>query len=495
MARRSTFAATTAGKSFCPLPPVPSRRASLKAAVDNKRQRQSAPEEVAETGAHQTAPKDRADVPNQPASSVELLDALQRDAFGYFLHEINPANGLVADKTQQDAPASIAAVGFALAAYPVGVERAWMTRAEAVERTLAVLRFFWTSLQGTAPHATGYKGFYYHFLDMKTGRRAGRCELSTIDTAFLLAGMLTAASYFDQDDEDEQEVRRLADALYRRADWQWAQNRGATITHGWKPEHGFLKYRWKGYDEALLLYALGLGSPTYPLPEASYAAWTATYQWRELYGHEFLYGGSLFIHQYSHLWIDFRGIQDVYMRGKGIDYFENSRRATYVQQQYAIHNPHAFVGYGPCFWGLSASDGPGWTVRQVAGVKRRFFDYVARGVPDGPDDGTIAPWAVVASLPFAPEIVLPTARHFQEVYPQTTGKYCFKCSFNLTFPHQSPGPPGWVSRFHYGINLGPVVLACENFRSGLLWRLTCQCPYLVAGLRRAGFCGGWLGDT
>jgi len=421
-----------------------------------------------------------------------MLEALQRDAFSYFLHETNPANGLVADKTQRDAPASIAAVGFALAAYPVGVERAWITRAEAIERTLAVLRFFWTSLQGTAPDATGHKGFYYHFLDMQTGRRAGRCELSTIDTAFLLAGMLTAASYFDQDDEAEQEIRTLADALYRRADWQWAQNRGAAVTHGWKPERGFLKYRWNGYDEALLLYTLGLGSPTFPLPDASYAAWIATYQWRELYGHEFLYGGSFFIHQYSHLWIDFQGIQDFFMRGKGSDYFENSRRATHVQQQYAIHNPRAFVGYGPCFWGLSASDGPGRTVRQVAGIKRRFFDYVARGVPDGPDDGTVALWAVVASLPFAPDIVLPTVRHFQEVYPQVTGKYCFKCSFNLTFPQQSPGQPGWTSQFHFGINLGPVVLACENFRSGLLWRLTRRCPYIVAGLRRAGFTNGWL---
>ena len=295
--------------------------------MDNKRQKQSSREEAAETGAQEAAPRHLANYPKQPASSEEMLDALQRDAFGYFLHETNLANGLVADKTQPDAPASIAAVGFALAAYPVGVERSWMTRAEAVERTLAVLRFFWNSPQGTAPDATGYKGFYYHFLDMKTGRRAGRCELSTVDTGFLLAGMLTAAIYFDQDGEDEREIRTLADALYRRADWQWAQNGGATITHGWKPESGFLKYRWEGYDEALLMYALGLGSPTYPLPKESYPACTSTYQWREIYGHEFLFGSSLFIHQFSHLWIDFRGIQDDFMRDKGIDYFENSRRA------------------------------------------------------------------------------------------------------------------------------------------------------------------------
>ena len=433
-----------------------------------------------------------ANYPDQPAGREVMLNALQRDAFGYFLHETNPENGLVMDRTEPDAPASIAAVGFALATYPVGVERLWMTRAAATERTLAVLRFFWTSPQGTASDATGYQGFYYHFLDMKTGRRAGGCELSTIDTAFLLAGMLTSAIYFDQDCADEREIRTLADALYRRTNWQWARNGGATVTHGWKPETGFLKYRWEGYDEAMLVYLLGLGSPTYPLPDESYSAWISTYEWTDIYGHEFLYGSSLFIHQFSHVWIDFRGIQDVFMRGKGIDYFENSRRATQVQQQYAIRNPLAFTGYGQYFWGLTASDGPGWTVRKVHDLDRPFFDYVARGVPYGPDDGTIAPWAVVASLPFAPEIVLPTILHFKEVYPQITGKYCFKCSFNLTFPHEPGGNPGWTSLFHYGINLGPVVLMCENFRSGLLWRLTRRCPYLVTGLRRAGFVNGWL---
>ena len=433
-----------------------------------------------------------ADYPNQPANTDDMLDALQRDAFEYFRHETNPTNGLVLDKTQPGAPSSIAAVGFALAAYLVGVERSWITRAEATERTLAVLRFFSASPQGTSPDATGYKGFYYHFLDMKTGQRAGRCELSTVDTGFLLAGMLVAASYFDQDSEVEREIRALADSLYRRVDWSWARNGGATVTHGWTPEGGFLRYRWEGYDEALLLYALGLGSPTYPLPEESYAAWASTYEWREFYGHEFLYGSSLFVHQYSHLWIDFRGIQDVFMLGKGIDYFENSRRATLVQQQYAVHNPLGFAGYGQHFWGLTASDGPGWTVRQFPGIERHFFDYVARGVPYGPDDGTVAPWAVVASLPFAPEIVLPTVQHFKEVHPEVTGKYCFKCSFNLTFTRESQGAPGWTSPYHYGINLGPVVLMCENYRSGLLWRLTRRCPYLITGLRRAGFTNGWL---
>ena len=156
---------------------------------------------------------------------------------------------------------------------------------------------------------------------------------------------MAAAAYFDREAEDEAEIRALADALYRRVDWRWAQNGGSTVTHGWKPESGFLPYRWEGYDEALLLYVLGLGSPTYPLPTESYAAWASTYEWKEIYGYEFLYAGPLFIHQFSHVWIDFRGIQDEFMRGRGIDYFENSRRATYVQQEYAARNPLGFKGY------------------------------------------------------------------------------------------------------------------------------------------------------
>jgi hypothetical protein len=422
------------------------------------------------------------------------IDQLQRHAFGYFLHETNLANGLVADKSTPGAPASIAAVGFALAVYPVGVARGWMTRADAIARTLAVLRFFWTSPQGTAPDATGHRGFYYHFLDMTTGRRAGLCEVSTVDTAFLLAGMLAAAVFFDEDSEAEQEIRRMADALYRRADWTWALHGGPTVSHGWTPEGGFLPYRWEGYDEALLLYALGLGSPTYPLPPESYAAWTSTYQWKEIYGHEFIYGGALFIHQYSHIWVDFREIQDAFTRDRGIDYFENSRRATYVQREYAIRNPLGFAGYGENFWGLTASDGPGSMTQRIHGIERVFFDYVARGVPYGPDDGTIAPWAVVASLPFAPEIVLPTVAHFKDVYPQITGKYCLRCSFNLTFaPEAGTGDAaGWTSPYHFGINLGPVVLMCENYRSDFLWRLMRACPYLATGLRRAGYTGGWL---
>ena len=422
-----------------------------------------------------------------------LLQRIQKSSFAYFLKETNPANGLVADKTKRGGPASIAATGLALASYPVGVERGFIARLEAVEITLTTLRFFRNSQQGKENDATGYKGFYYHWLDMQTGRRAWNCELSTVDSTFLVAGALTAAAYFDRDSEAEHEIRALADELYRRVDWQWAQNGGASVTHGSKPERSFLKYRWEGYDEALLLYVLGLGSPTHPLPDASYAAWLSTYAWKNVYGCEFLYAGPLFIHQLSHVWIDFRGIQDKYMRNKRLDYVENSRRATLMQQQYAIQNPQEFAGYSECCWGITASDGPGPSTRTIDGVKRVFFGYEARGAPYGPDDGTLSPWAVIASLPFAPEIVLPTIRYFvNDMHLEQSEPYSFKASFNPSYPAKSDREVGWVSSCNYGLNQGPIVLMIENYRSGLLWRLMRQCSYIVAGLRRAGFSGGWL---
>ncbi|HCY75137.1 MAG TPA: hypothetical protein DHV28_04395 [Ignavibacteriales bacterium] len=428
----------------------------------------------------------------KPITEAEL-EILQYDSFRYFLNETNADNGLVIDKTADNWPASITATGFALAAYPVAVERGFMTRSEAVERTLATLRFFGNSAQGPESDATGYQGFYYHFLDMRTGRRAWKSELSTIDSAFLLVGALTAGIYFTADTTDEHEIRILADMLYRRADWQWAQDGGATVTHGWKPESGFLKYRWEGYDEAMLLYILGMGSPTYPLSADCYDAWTSTYRWENFYGYDYLYAGPLFTHQLSHIWIDFRGIQDEFMRKKGIDYFENSRRASYVQQRYAMDNPLKYTGYSNHCWGITASDGPGPDTIKISGIERQFFNYLGRSVPYGPDDGTIAPWAVVASLPFTPEIVLPAIDYYiNEVKLKGSNLYGFKSTFNPTYPAKSDNPNGWVSPWHYGLNQGPIVLMIENYRTGLLWRMMRTCHYITNGLHRAGFRGGWL---
>jgi hypothetical protein len=428
----------------------------------------------------------------QASLSQEHLLKLQRDTFGYFMHETNRSNGLVPDNTRPGIHSSIAAIGLGLATYPVGVERGFLDRAEAIDRVLTTLRFFWNSKQGTGPDATGYKGFYYHFLDMQTGLRSAHCELSTIDSAILIAGALTAATYFDHDTAAEAEIRTLADSLYKRMDWQWWLTEKGKVCMGWSPECGFFPYCWEGYNESILLHVLGLGSPTFPLPPETYTAFTSTYEWRELYGQEVLHAGPLFIHQLSHLWIDFRDLQDEFMRGKGIDYFENSRRATYIQQEYARRNPREMKAYGEHVWGITASDGPGPALLEIDGLQREFFDYEARGIPDGPDDGTIAPWAAVASLPFAPEIVLPALQYFNDVYPEMTSKYGFKCSFNPTFDDGAQGDKGWISKGYYGLDQGPVVLMIENYLSGMVWGLTTRCKYFVDGLHRAGFTGGWL---
>jgi hypothetical protein len=422
----------------------------------------------------------------------EDLGRLQWTTVDYYLKETNPVNGLVRDKTEPNAPASIAAIGMALATYPVAVERDVLPRDFAARAVLKKLRFFRDSRQGPEPDATGYKGFYYHFLDMDTGRRVWQCELSTIDSTFLFAGMLTCAAYFDRDTADEDEVRRLATELFDRADWNWVRDGGAAVTHGWKPESGFIPHRWTGYDEALLLYILGLGSPTHPLPPESYAAYCATYVWKDIHGRELLYSGPLFTHQLSHLWIDFRGIHDDFMRDRRSDYFANSRQATFVQQEYAIRNPLEFAGYGEHCWGFTACDGPGWDKRVVNGIERQFFDYIARGAPFGPDDGTVAPWAVVASLPFAPEIVIPTVRHLAALDLGMTKPYGFKPSFNQTFVVDNSPTGWWITPYHFGIDQGPIVLAIENYRTGLIWNIMRRSPYVNAGLRRAGFTGGWL---
>lgn len=421
-----------------------------------------------------------------------LLLRTQAEAFRYFLHEVNPRNGLVADKTRRDWPASIAAVGMALAAYPVAAERSLLSRGAAVQRTLATLRFFWRSPQGEEPDATGHRGFYYHFLDMQTGRRAWRCELSTIDSTFLFAGALAAAAYFDLDTAEEREARELAEAIFRRADWQWATDGQATVSMGWRPETGFLSCHWRGYNEALLLYALALGSPTNGPGAEAYAGWSGTYSWRRIYGVEVLYAGPLFIHQLSHVWIDFRGLRDEAMRARGIDYFENSRRATLIQQEYGARNPRRFAGYGERAWGLSACEGPGPAAHAVDGVPRRFGGYRARGVPFGLDDGTLAPFAVAASLPFAPEAVIPALAHFRSLGVGTEHPYGLGPAFNPSFPHGRRGPHGWVSPYYFGIDQGPIVLMIENHLTGLVWELMKRCPHLAAGLRRAGFAGGWL---
>ncbi|MGH6609326.1 MAG: glucoamylase family protein [Burkholderiaceae bacterium] len=422
-----------------------------------------------------------------------LLNDLQQAAFSYFLQAVNPANGLVADNSRADSPCSIAVVGFALAAYPIAVQRGWMTRSDAVTCSLATLRFFHESDQSDSPRATGYKGFYYHFLDMQTGRRVWNSELSMIDTGLMIAGALTAAMYFTADTAEERELRDLADALYRRIDWRWSQNGNATIGHGWKPDSEFLNYSWDGYSEALLMYVLALGSPTHAIGEKCYEGWTCTYQWENLYGYDFLYAGPLFMHQFSHAWIDFRGIADHFMREKRCDYFENSRRAVEVQREYARRNPLGFTGYDEDCWGFSASEGPSDADPSMANEPRSLLGYAARGVPYGPDDGTLSGSAVLASLPFDPEATWSAVRTMLQRYPKLrdSSHDVYRCSggFNPSYGG-ADGP--WVSDRVFGLDQGIVTMMIENYRTQLIWRLMRGCPYIVDGLKRAGFSGGWL---
>jgi hypothetical protein len=372
----------------------------------------------------------------------------------------------------------------------VAVEHGWMARTDAVERSLRVLRFFRDSDQSSSPEATGYNGFYYHFLDMQTGARVWRSELSMIDTALLIAGALTAKMYFSANTLEEIELREIVETLYRRVDWRWSQGGEATIRQGWKPECGFLHYGWDGYNEAIALYVLAMGSPAHPLEDDSYEAWTATYQWENLYGYDFLYAGPLFVHQYSHAWIDFRSIQDRFMREKRCDYFENSRRAALIQREYAQRNPHEFAGYDQNCWGLSAGDGPSDEIPEVTNERRRLFGYAARGVPYGPDDGTLSGSAALASLPFAPEVALRAVRDMRRRFPEMLSANQYSSGFNPSLAR--PGGGAWVSSGTFGLDQGIVLMMIENYRTGLIWKLMRDCSHVRAGLRRAGFRGGWL---
>ncbi len=370
---------------------------------------------------------------------------------------------------------------------------------------LSTLRFLRDAPQGPgAAGVTGYKGFFYHFLDMKSGLRFGSVELSTVDTALLLAGALFCQSYFDAAHADEASIRALADEIYRGVDWTWAQARAPLICHGWKPESGFLAYDWGGYNEAMLVYLLALGSPTFPVEASAWEAWTRTYDrsWGSYYGFTYLHAAPLFTHQFTHCWVDFRGLQDGYMRRRGIDYFENSRRATYAQRAYAIGNPEGWKGYGADAWGVTACDGPADIEREFAGSRRRFISYAGRGMGGARayDDGTIAPYGTASSAPFAPEIVLPALaamheRHGARIYGRY-GFHAFNQSFDftdvkLTHGRVVPGF-GWVDTDYLGIEQGPMLAMLENHRSDLVWRVMRANPYVRNGLARAGFRGGWL---
>ncbi len=436
---------------------------------------------------------------------LEFLNDVQQRTFNWFWDYSNSQNGLTLDRApKENAFASIAGVGFALTSYPVAVERGFLDRNHAVEKTLATLEFFMKSNQTEDPVETsGYRGFYYHFLDPESGLRFRKVELSTIDTALLMAGVLFCREYYHRDTELERRIRELSDFLYRRVEWDWTQVRGGLISHGWKPESGMLKHDYNGYNEAMILYILALGSPTHPVREDSWQSFVDTYTWTDFYGQPHVNFTPLFGHQYSHVWIDFRGIKDAYMREQGIDYFENSRRATYAQRSYAIENPLQWKDYSSDIWGLTACDGPANGEWEYMGEMRRFWTYTARGTSAvrRRDDGTIAPTAAGGSVVFAPEIVIPTLKAMVERYGNDVfTQYGFVDAFNPSFQynesnlrhgHISPGI-GWFDNEHLGIDQGPIILMIENYRSEFVWNVMKRSPYIQSGLRKAGFSGGWL---
>ena len=440
--------------------------------------------------------------PLPPLAAEAWLAELERRSFDFFWERANPANGLVPDRWPTPSFASVAAVGFGLSAYPIGVARGYVTRAQARDRVLTTLRFLRDAPQGPAAQGmTGHRGFYYHFLDMQTGARFRDVELSTIDTALLVAGALHCAEFFDGNDAAEAEIRSAVRTIYERIDWRWAQVRPPAMGHGWKPESGHLASDYKGYNEAMLLYLLALGSPTHAVDAAAWDAWCSTYprHWGTHQGHTYLDYPSLFVHQFTHIWVDFRGMPDAYMRSRGLDYAENSRRATLAHRDYAIANPDGWAGYGEHSWGVTACDGPVDVQREWNGKLRRFISYGGRGMR-AYDDGTIAPYGAGSSIAFAPEHVVPTLAAMRNQHGLHIvgryGYYAYNRSFHftdvkLTHGRVVPGF-GWVDSDYLGIEVGPLLAMLANHRGGLVWNAMRQQPDIRRGLQRAGFTGGWL---
>jgi len=407
-------------------------------------------------------------VPHSFADDNEFLDYVQQTSFDYFWYLANPGNGLVPDRSTTTSPCSIAAVGFGLTAIGIGIDHGWISRDQGVARVLTTLNTFLQGPQGASASGTiGYNGWFYHFLDMNTALRSPASELSSIDTALLLAGILNAKQYYDGTNTDETAIRTMADEIFDRVDWNWMARGTDAVSMGWFPTSGFIPNNWVGYNEGMILYCLGLGAATNPLPASAWNRWTSGYTWSTNYGQAFVPFPPLFGHQYSHCWIDFRHIADPYMNSHSSTYHVNSRRASLAQREYCIANPLNRLGYSGNVWGLTASDGP--------------TGYAARGAPPAQnDDGTITPTAAGGSMPFTPEYSLPTLAYFYSHYRRNIWTpYGFRDAFNL-------GAQWWAAD-ELGIDQGPIVIMIENYRTQRIWRLFMQDEVVQRGLQRAGF--------
>ncbi|VXC59236.1 glucoamylase family protein [Sphingomonas sp. AX6] len=480
---------------------------------------------VAACAPYASAPSDIAAPQGSPADftmsrdQAAFAEDLQQRTFAYFWDTTDPKTCLAPDRWPSNPFSSIAATGFAITAYGVGAERSYVTREQAAERTLACVEYYWNAKMGPAESGvSGHKGFFYHFLD-GNGHRYRNTELSSVDTTLLLGGILFAQSYYDRDTPTEARIRDLAERIYSRVDWTFMQRKAGDpraanmpqsrgIAMGWKPERGYEPNDWIAYDEGMLVYILALASPTHPVTKED--AWDNGWalglgkRWGQFMGQEYEAFEPLFGHQYSHVWVDFRGITEPYIASRGIDYFENSRRATLAHRAYGIANPQDWKDYSGDIWGWTASDGPkGVDGLVVNGKPRNFMTYSARGVSPTitRDDGTVVPTAAGGSVPFAPEVTIDALMAMKDKYgDRFYTKYGFKDAINPSFTFQDQRVTtgtvhpdiGWVARDHLGIDQGPILAMMENYRSDLIWKTMRKNPHIVRGLRRAGFSGGWL---
>jgi hypothetical protein len=411
-------------------------------------------------------------VANPFASSDQFLDYVQQTDFDYFWYWANPANGLVPDRSETSSACSIAAVGFGLTAIGIGIDHGWISRSQGVTRVTTTLNTFLQGPQGPGTTGViGYNGWFYHYLDMNTALRASSTtELSSIDTTFLLAGILYAKQYFNGTNADEANIRTMADAIFNGVNWGWMAQGSNAVSMAWYPTTGFDAANWVGYDEAMLLYCLSLGTTNNPLPSSAWGQWTTGYIWATNYGQAYVQFPSMYVHVFSHCWIDFRHIADSYMSNHNSTYFENSRRASLAQLAFAVANPNHEVGYNSNVWGLNASDGPaGYAVHGLTGTPISGFD-----------DGTIAPSAAGGAMAFTPEYSEPTLSYFYTHFrPHLWTAYGFYDAFNLTSQ--------WYDTDELGIDQGPIIIMIENYRTQRPWKLFMQNQPVQTGLQRAGF--------
>lgn len=379
-------------------------------------------------------------------SDDELLDAISKKTFDYFWNDVNSKNGLIRDRTTNNGLCSIASVGYGLAAIPIGIERGWITKEKGYERTLTTLKTF------AEGKVEGKEGFFYHFVHMLSGKRVGTSEVSSIDTAILIAGALFAGQYFKGT-----EAEAIADQLYRNINWKWMMNDDEYLIMGWKPEDGFLEATWNAFTEGILATLLAIGSPTYPIPSET---WNLIYRTISD-DHISLVQEVLFIYQYPLNWLDLRDKED-----KFANYFNNAINATKYNRDFVIANKSRFKGYDENIWGLSASDGPG--------------GYRAYGAADENHDGTITPNAPIGSMPLTPQLSIKAIRSMLYKYgPLIWGKYGFISAFNIKRQ--------WFSNDYIGIDQGNILLMIENYRSGMIWKHFMEIEYIQDAMQKIGF--------